>query len=236
MLSRGRYRARFAAGAADVAAAQGLRHLCFRGGAGRDEDRFDAACAHVLVEDVDGGRLVGCFRLQALTGEGISDSYAGQVYDLSRLAGFPGPMVELGRFCIHPDARDADILRVAWGALTRHVDAHRIALLFGCASFRGTDPAPYRDSLALLAAGHLAPERWRPGVKAAEVVRFAGWGGADRRAGLAGMPPLLRTYLAMGGWVSDHAVVDREMGTLHVFTGVEIGRVPERRARALRAL
>jgi putative hemolysin len=50
------------------------------------------------------------------------------------------------------------------------------------------------------------------------------------------MPPLLRTYLMMGGWVSDHAVIDRQMGTLHVFTGVEIRAIPAARARMLRAL
>ena len=50
------------------------------------------------------------------------------------------------------------------------------------------------------------------------------------------IPPLLRTYLAMGGWVSDHAVIDRQMNTIHVFTGVEIDRVPVARARALRAI
>ena len=44
------------------------------------------------------------------------------------------------------------------------------------------------------------------------------------------------TYLAMGGWVSDHAVVDRDLHTLHVFTGVEIARIPAARARLLRAL
>ena len=38
----------------------------------------------------------------------------------------------------------------------------------------------------------------------------------------------------MGGWVSDHAVVDREMNTLHVFTGLEIGRIPPERVRVLR--
>jgi putative hemolysin len=48
------------------------------------------------------------------------------------------------------------------------------------------------------------------------------------------MPPLLRSYLMMGGWVSDHAVIDAELDTLHVFTGVEIARVPEARARLLR--
>ena len=49
-------------------------------------------------------------------------------------------------------------------------------------------------------------------------------------------PPLLRSYLAMGGWVSDHAVIDRQMGTLHVFTGLEIAGIPPNRARLLRAL
>jgi len=50
------------------------------------------------------------------------------------------------------------------------------------------------------------------------------------------MPPLLRAYLRMGGWVSDHAVIDRDLGTLHVFTGLEIRAVPPARARALRAV
>jgi len=38
----------------------------------------------------------------------------------------------------------------------------------------------------------------------------------------------------MGGWVSDHAVVDNDMNTLHVFTGVEIGAIPPARKRLLR--
>jgi putative hemolysin len=50
------------------------------------------------------------------------------------------------------------------------------------------------------------------------------------------MPPLLRSYLAMGGWVSDHAVIDREMGTMHVFTGLEVRAIPAARKRLLRAL
>ncbi len=49
------------------------------------------------------------------------------------------------------------------------------------------------------------------------------------------MPPLLRTYLLMGGWVSDHAVVDSHMNTLHVFTGLEINAIPPARKRLLRA-
>jgi len=50
------------------------------------------------------------------------------------------------------------------------------------------------------------------------------------------MPPLLRTYLLMGGWVSDRAVFDRKLETMHVFTAVDINAIPKARKRLLRAL
>jgi len=58
----------------------------------------------------------------------------------------------------------------------------------------------------------------------------------DMTRALRRMPPLLRSYLMMGGWVSDHAVVDVQMNTLHVFTGIEIRSIPATRKRLLRAL
>ena len=57
----------------------------------------------------------------------------------------------------------------------------------------------------------------------------------DERRALQQMPGLLRSYLAMGGWVSDHAVIDRDLGTLHVLTVVDIAAIPPARARLLRA-
>lgn len=245
-LRKGRYDARFAASAADVEAAQRLRHLAFVAGTGaaprgdgRDADAFDAVCRHVLVEERRSGRLVACFRLLALPDGGdIDRSYAAQYYDLSALSAFGGRMAEIGRFCIHPEVRDPDIVRVAWGALTRFVDAEGVEMLFGCSSFQGTDAQGYLDAFAMLKARHLAPKRWLPRVKAPDVFRFARRlkAAPDARRALMTMPPLLRSYLAMGGWVSDHAVVDRDLNTLHVFTGLEIRAIPEARARLLRGV
>lgn len=240
-LLRGRYRARTAETQGDIAAAQDLRTLTFRGEGGvRDEDAFDAICTHVLVEEVRTGRLVCCFRLLPLNGGGdIGRSYSAQFYDLGALRDFQGPMVEMGRFCIHPEARDPDILRVAWGAMTAFVDREGVEMLFGCSSFHGTDADDYLDAFAMLKERHLAPKRWLPRVKAPNVFRFARLlrlKKPDAKLAMLRMPPLLRTYLMMGGWVSDHAVVDRDLNTLHVFTGLEIRAIPPGRARLLRGV
>jgi L-ornithine Nalpha-acyltransferase len=243
---RGRFEARFAASDADIEAAQRLRHLAFIAGTGagpradgRDADAFDARCRHVLVEEVRTGRLVCCFRLLPLRDGGeICMSYSAQYYELSGLSRFTGRMVEMGRFCVHPEVRDPDVLRVAWGAMTRFVDEEGVEMLFGCSSFHGTDAAGYLDAFAMLKARHLAPKRWLPRVKAPDVFRFARRlrRAPDPRRAMLTMPPLLRSYLMMGGWVSDHAVVDRDLNTLHVFTGLEIRAIPEERARLLRAV
>lgn len=237
-LQRGRYRARLAGSAKDVARAQALRHLCFHRCAGSDADAFDSACLHVLVEDRESGDLVCCYRLMVLAeGEAIGRSYSAQYYDLSQLSQFRGPIVEMGRFCVAPGQPDPDILRLAWGMMTRIVDGHGARLLFGCASFAGTDADAHAEAFSLLRQSHLAPRRWLPRVKAPRVFRFAqalAARPADARRGFLAMPPLLRTYLGMGGWVSDHAVIDEAMNTLHVFTGVEVSAIPEARARALR--
>lgn len=234
-LCKGHYRARFARNAGEIAAAQDLRRLCFGEG---DSDDYDLICKHMLVEDLQSQHLVGVYRFMLLDGATIGQSYAAQFYDLTALAQFTGPMMEMGRFCIHPDHPDPDILRIAWGALARMIDAGGVQLLFGCSSFRGIDARPYHDSFALLHARHLGPQTWRPGVKAPEVLQFSGMDlrGGDLRKGISQTPPLLRSYLAMGGWVSDHAVVDRDMNTLHVFTGLEIAAIPPARARLLRGV
>jgi putative hemolysin len=246
-LARGKYLARVAEAGADVLRAQDLRWRAFRaarrpdGRGRRDADEFDGLCRHMLVEERQTGRLVAAARLLPLAhGHEIGRSYSARHYDLSGLAAWPGPIVEMGRFCLDPACHDPDVIRIAWGVVARLVAAEGAGMLFGCSSFPGTDATPYHDAFAMLAARHRAPERWLPKVKAPRIVRFGG----ERGQGASGagsappraLPPLLKSYLAMGGWVGDHAVVDDDLGTLHVFTAVEVARIPPARARALRVL
>ena len=235
---KGRYSARRACDPGDLVAAQALRHLAFFGVPGRDADCLDEICEHVLVEDQCSGALVCCFRMLPIRhGRDIGQSYSARYYGLSALEAYGAPMAEIGRFCMRPGCHDADVLRTAWAAITRFVEDEGIEMLFGCSSFCGTRAEAHRDAFALMRTQHLGPERWLPKVKAPHVIRYGRHLGQvrDFKRGLLAMPPLLRTYLKMGGWVSDHAVVDCDLNTLHVFTGLEIKAIPPARARLLRA-
>lgn len=235
-LSRGDLTARLAQTPEEVREAQALRHRAFfvSDAEGVDADAFDGEAAHILIERA-GALLATCrYVVQAGAAE-AARGYTGQFYDLSGLSGLAGPCVELGRFCIAPGATDPDVIRLAWGFLTDVVDGAGARLLYGCTSFPGADPARHTPALQLLRARHLGPEDLRPKVTAHETLPLP-HGRPDLKTAQAGLPPLLRTYLMMGGWVSDHAVIDRDMDTLHVFTGVEIDKIPPGRARALRAL
>ncbi len=245
VLRRGAYGARFARSGEDLQRCQQLRHQCFVvdvGGESRvggiETDKFDSHCDHIMVED-RAGLLVCSYRLMSITsGAAINASYSAQYYDLERLSEYAAPMLELGRFCVDPDVRDPDVLRIAWGMLAAVVHARSVGMLFGCSSFAGTDAAAYGQAFDLLSHRHQAPNIWHPDVKAPQVVRFGTTAQAviNHSAAMAQVPALLKTYLSMGGWVSDHAVIDTVMNTLHVFTGVEIANIPPARAKALRAI
>lgn len=186
---------------------------------------------------------LACFRVQYFASlAAAAASYSAQFYDLRRLPTFPDERagasgyLELGRFCTAPDTINADVLRLAWGFLARMVDLCGAGMVFGCSSFEGTDPAPFAGAFGLLAARH-APGRVTAGAALSETLALSDLDAPkDHRAALAQIPPLLRSYLSMGGWVSDEAVIDRDMNTLHVFTALEIAKIPERRAKALRLI
>jgi putative hemolysin len=231
---KGALAARLAETEGEVAQALALRARVFRGGRA-DRDAWDDTCRHALI--LREGMLAATFRVQRLAASEIGTSYAGQRYDLTRLAARGGVLVELGRFCTDPGQRSADPIRLAWALATRLVDAWGAGFLFGCTSFPGTDPEVESAALGLLAARNLAPADWAPGIKSAEVFAIAGLPApAEAQLALARLPPLLRSYLALGGRVSGHAVIDRDLGTFHLFTGLDIAAIPPARAAALRDL
>ena len=242
---KGCYSVRQAITARDIDRLHRLRHFCFITHRGLvtqtcDHDAYDQHCQHILIEHTLSATAVCCFRLMPFaSGKSIGASYSAQFYDLAKLSALAATKAELGRFCVHPDWSDPDILRVAWGALAAMVRAAGVEMLFGCTSFDGADPADHTQALLLLKDAHLAPDYVRPGIKSPAAYPFASvlWDQhPDQKRALRAMPPLLRMYLKMGGWVSDHAVRDLRLNTLHVFTGVNVNAIGAGRTHAMHRL
>ena len=169
-LDDGRFRARRAVGAADLARVEVLRAVRFRGDpAARDLDAFDVRAIHVMVEETATGRLACCFRL--LPVEDVGASYSAQFYGLEALASYPGRMVEMGRFCVAEGEGDPAVLRLAWGALAAEIEAQGVDLLFGCASFQGLEAETHAEAFA---RDRFGAERMRMTVidKRTELIAF----------------------------------------------------------------
>lgn len=235
----GGFPVRFARSVSDINLVQTLRRDRFlKSGAQQpDTDRFDSLCAHLMVFSPDGGRLLASARLRLISSHtDMSATYTGQFYGLSALLRKYMPALEIGRLCQVADADDMpDALRALLAAVTLIAVQTGVELLFGCTSFRGQEMQRHQAALTWLGARHTGPLALRP-TRIHPRASALPDGDPDPQAARQALPALLRMYLAMGGWVSDHAVVDPELDTVHVFTAVPTATIPPARSRALRAL
>lgn len=237
---------RLAQDAAEIDAVQALRYRVFYAEMGahadartaaaqRDRDDFDAVADHLLVVDHDRGEgaesVVGTYRLiRRPAAERLGRWYSASEYDISALVGFDGPVLELGRSCVDAAYRTRGTLQLLWGGIAAYVFKHDIALMFGCASLPGTDLDALADQLTYLAANHMAPPEIRPRALPARYVEMLRKDPAaiDARRTLAALPPLVKGYLRLGGFVGDGAVLDHQFNTTDVAVVVKTDQVTDK--------
>jgi L-ornithine Nalpha-acyltransferase len=243
---------RLAENEADIEAAQRLRYRVFYEEmaakpspevklAGRDFDAYDPICDHLLVidKDVKNGNLgvVGTYRLlRRSVAEQHGGFYTQQEYDISALLEGPGEFVELGRSCVDSSYRSRGIMQMLWRGLAAYVHEFNIDLMFGCASFPGTSPDEVGAQLSYLHYNHMAPQKLRPRALDQHYV-FMGvvpQAGIDEQAVLADLPPLIKGYLRVGGFVGDGAVIDRQFNTTDVCVIVKTDQLTEKYDRRYR--
>ena len=233
----------------EVEAAQHLRYQVFYEELGAapsltarrtqsDADAYDAYCDHLLVIDQarSNGRLfvVGTYRMlrksEAIKGAGF---YSRGEFDLTSLMHYPGEIVELGRSCVHHDYRSGTVMQLLWRGIAEYLDAHQIQMMFGCASFPGTDPLAIQSGLSYLHHFHLAPADIRPRALDDNYVEMGqvapDW--LDRRSALSELPPLIKGYLRVGGVVGEGAVIDHQFNTTDICVIVECKKITERYLR-----
>ena len=201
----------------------------------RDRDEFDAVADHLLVVDHAIGPgpegVVGTYRLiRQPAAERIGRFYSEDEYDISPVISFPGHVMELGRSCVRSDYRSRAAMQLLWRGIAAYVFLHRIDLMFGCASLPGTDPYAIAAELTYLHHNHLAPPALRPRALPHRYVDMRRLDPAtlDVRRAQAALPPLIKGYLRLGGFVGDGAVIDRQFNTTDVAVVVKTDLVTDK--------
>jgi putative hemolysin len=239
---------RLAETGADIDAAQALRYRIFYETLGaqplpemarrrRDVDRFDD-CDHLLVLDHGRGTgadaIVGTYRLiRRETAARLGGFYSANEYDIAPLVVHPGEILELGRSCVDPAYRQRPALQLLWSGIATYVFHYDIGLMFGCASLPGTDPNALAVPLSYLHHHHLAPPTLRPRALTERYVdmRRLDPGAIDSARALTALPPLIKGYLRLGGFVGDGAVIDEQFNTTDVCILVKTDLVTEKYSR-----
>jgi putative hemolysin len=201
----------------------------------RDFDSFDGVADHLLVVDHARGSgaaaVVGTYRLirrEAATRHG--GFYSAAEYDITKMVAYPGEILELGRSCVDASARNRPTMQLLWRGIASYVFHYDIALMFGCASLPGIDPGALAMPLAYLHHHHLAPPALRPRARAERYVdmRRLDAGAFDPARTLAELPPLIKGYLRLGGFVGDGAVIDNQFNTTDVCVVVKTDLVTDK--------
>jgi putative hemolysin len=248
-ISSGPLQVRLADSAADIDAAQALRYRIFYEKMGarplagmeqnhRDADAFDPICDHLLVLDHSRGTgleaVVGTYRLiRRDAAAQLGAFYSAAEYDIARLMAYPGEILELGRSCVDAGYRARPVMQLLWSGIAAYVFHYDIALMFGCASLPGTDPGALSVPLSYLYHHHLAPPALRARALAERYVdmRRLDASAIDPIRTLATLPPLIKGYLRLGGFVGDGAVIDEQFNTIDVCIVVKTDLVTEKYSR-----
>ena len=233
-INTGSLMVRLAEGEDDIAAAQSLRYRVFyeemtaqpseeMAAQRRDFDRFDDYCDHLLVIDRDrpagSEQVVGTYRLLRRS---VADSHGGFYspweYNIDRVLENPGELLELGRSCVEAPYRNRATMTMLWRGIAAYVMHYEVLLMFGCASFQGTDPDAHALTLSYLYHFHMAPEEMRPVAQPEHFVEMNRMAKEDvnTRAAIRAVPPLIKGYLRLNGFVGDGAVIDPQWNSVDV--------------------
>jgi putative hemolysin len=233
-LRAGNLGVRIACTQAEIDASQALRYRVFFQEMGatappelvaeqRDRDMFDAVADHLIVVDHGIGPgaegVVGTYRL--IREEAAAQAgrfYSSGEYDIGPLMSFPGRKLELGRSCVDAAYRGRAAMQLLWRGIAAYIFVHHIDIMFGCASLPGTDPDAIAMELTYLYQNHLAPPALRPRALPHRMIdmRRLPPDSFDPRRAQAQLPPLVKGYLRLGGYIGDGAVVDHEFNTTDV--------------------
>lgn len=205
---------------------------------GVDKDPLDDFCDHLLVyhnDELSGQRfVVGTYRLiRKDAAKKCGGFYSASEFQIGTIESMSGEIVELGRSCIDEKFRTRPAMQLLWRGLAEYIRLYNIDVMFGCASFSGTDIAEHQEALSYLYHYHLAPSDFCP---KALPEHFVDMNLMEKdqllpRKVFSKLPALIKAYLRVGGVIGNGAVIDPVFETIDVCVVVKTSQISDRHLR-----
>lgn len=202
----------------------------------RDFDDFDDITDHLVVvvkdETANKDVIVGTYRLlrQEIAQKAKKEFYSSGEYDISPLIKSNQKLLELGRSCVLAEYRTKPILNLLWEGIANYITDNNIDILFGCASFQGTDKDQIATQLSYLHHFHSTPPNISPtALEHLKVdMNIIPKSEINERKAFASLPPLIKGYLRLGATIGNGAVIDKQFNTIDVCIVVQTNLMTER--------
>jgi putative hemolysin len=208
-----------------IDAAQRLRHDVFTSepgfelaGAidGRDADRFDEYCDHLLVREDNSGELVGCYRMLPPPGAiAAGGLYTATEFDVEGIDPLRPSLVEMGRAVVREDHRNGGVVLLMWAGILAYLDRCGYDYVAGCVSVpvqgcEGDAPgSQIRGVRDFVRRRHAAPYTVHPYRPV--IIDGSGLDDIDPPARVS-VPPVMRGYLRLGAQVCGEPAHDPDFG------------------------
>jgi putative hemolysin len=210
-----------------IEAAQRLRHDVFTSepgfalaGAtdGRDADRFDEYCDHLLVREDNSGELVGCYRMLPPPGAiAAGGLYTATEFDVEGLDPLRPSLVEMGRAVVREDHRNGGVVLLMWAGILAYLDRCDYDYVAGCVSVpvctadEETPGSQIRGVRDFVRRRHAAPPDYTVHPYRPVTLDGKGLDDIDPPARVA-VPALMRGYLRLGAQVCGEPAHDPDFG------------------------
>ncbi len=179
------------------------------------------------------GKIVGTYRIiNRDAAEKMGGFYTETEFDISKIKRSGANIVEMSRACVAPEYREnALVMRLLWVGLGEYIVRNKIGIVFGVASWMGTNPAMSAQAISYLYYNRLSPLRLRATVdptKLADGVNpkltrmnilpavFVDAAEARRQ-----MTPLVKGYLRINATFGRGVFVDKPFNSYDVFVMLE---------------
>ncbi|MGA9855577.1 MAG: GNAT family N-acyltransferase [Gammaproteobacteria bacterium] len=191
-----------------------------------DYDSFDEYCKHLIVRDKETGEVIASTRvLLDADARRAGSFYSEAEFDMQPLIARCGPLMEIGRTCVHPNYRRGAAIAVLWSGLGKFFDLREYSRMIGCASI------PMQDGGGEASAAYQWLVQHKLVINSFGVMPRLPLPVLPSMPPAAMLPPLIKAYVRLGARICGTPCWDPDFNSADLLVVLDPQEIRSRYAR-----